>query len=210
MQYDGIVSRQLNRRLSRPLAGVLANTAVTPNMVTILVLVFALATGAMVAAGWSIAGGIAIQLTAILAGLGGDLARVRGATSRFGEVIDGIAGRYAEAAILAGMTVYAVRFETFSLPEVMGLLALGSILTLSYSDARIEASLGSKLAGRPSDLIFGLASADVRLIIAAIGTVAGQCYWTLAILATISALTIIWRLAYLRRITGAIGSRPPS
>jgi phosphatidylglycerophosphate synthase len=204
VQYDGIVSRQLNRRLSRPLAGLLANTSLAPGLVATLVLGVALATGAMVAAGWSIAGGIAIQATAILAGLGADLARVRGATSRFGDVIDGIAGRYAEAAILAGMTIYAVRFETLPQPEVMGLLALGGALTLSYSDARIEASLGRRVVGHPADLVFGLASPDVRLLIAAVGTVAGQCYWTLAVLTAITGLTIAWRLFYLRRIAGAI------
>lgn len=203
MQYDGIISRQLNRRLSRPVARALANTAIGPNLVTSLVLLFALATGAMVAAGWSIAGGVAVQLTSMLEGVGGDLSRVRSATTRFGEVIDGIAGRYAEAAILAGMTIYAVRFETLPRPEVAGVLALGAALTVSYSYARIEASLGKKLTARPPDLVFGLASQDVRLLIAAIGTVVGQCYWTLVVLTTISTLTIVWRLAYLRRVASA-------
>ena len=50
----------------------------------------------------------------------------------------------------------------------------------------------------PSDGLFGLASRDVRSLVAAIGTVAGQCYWTLVVLAAASALTVAWRLAYLR------------
>lgn len=204
VQYDGIISRHLNRRLSRPVARVLATSPVTPNLVTILVLLFALATAAMVAAGWSIAGGIAIQLTSMLGGVSADLSRVRGAPTRFAEVIDGIADHFAEAAILAGMTVYAFRFETLPRPEFVGTLALGAALTLGYSHSRIEASLGKKLTTASPDLVFGGASQDARLLIAAIGTVAGQCYWTLVILAAFSGLTIAWRLAYLRRITGAI------
>jgi hypothetical protein len=98
------------------------------------------------------------------------------------------------------MTIYAVRFETLPRPEVAGMLALGTALTVAYSHARIEASLGKKLGGTKPDLVFGLASHDLRLLIAAIGTVAGQCYWTLVVLTAISALTIAWRLAYLRRL----------
>jgi hypothetical protein len=33
--------------------------------------------------------------------------------------------------------------------------------------------------------------------------VAGQCYWTLIVLAAISALTVAWRLLYLRITVGA-------
>ena len=60
---------------------------------------------------------------------------------------------------------------------------------------RIEASM----ALAPSDGIFGFASRDVRSLVAAVGTIAGQCYWTLVVLAVISALTVAWRLIYLRR-----------
>lgn len=200
VQYDGIVSRQLNRRLSRPVARALVHTPIAPGLMTGLVFLLALATGAMIAAGWSIAGGIAIQLVSVLDGVSGDLSRLRNAVSRFGEVIEGIGGRYSEAAILAGMTLYAIRFETFPRPEVAGMLALGTALTVAYSHARIEASLGKKLADTKADRVFGLASHDLRLLIAAIGTVAGQCYWTLIVLAAISGLTIAWRLAYLRRL----------
>lgn len=49
-----------------------------------------------------------------------------------------------------------------------------------------------------ADAVFGMASRDVRLLVAAIGTVAGQCYWTLVVLAVASGLTIAWRLLYLR------------
>ena len=58
MAYDGLVSRYLNRPLSRPAARLLAPTPVTPNMVTVFTLLLACAAGAMVAAGWTIAGGI--------------------------------------------------------------------------------------------------------------------------------------------------------
>jgi hypothetical protein len=39
-------------------------------------------------------------------------------------------------------------------------------------------------------------------LVAAVGTVAGQCYWTLIVLAVISGATIAWRLVYLRVTVG--------
>jgi hypothetical protein len=83
-------------------------------------------------------------------------------------------------------------------------LALAASLAVSYSRARIEASL----ALEPSDGVFGLASRDVRLLIAAIGTVAGQCYWTLVVIAVLAALTVVWRLVYMR--LRGIGVAPES
>ena len=203
MTYDGLVSRYLNRPLSRPLARSLRPTPLTPNQVTAFTLLLAIATGAMVAAGWNIAGGIAIQAVSVIDGVDGELARLKDRATRFGGVFDAVTDRYADAIILAGMTVYAVRLEDHPRPEFVGALALGAALIVSYSRARIEADLPDIAASGNLDSIFGLASRDVRLLAAAIGTVLGQCYWTLIILAAVSGLTIAWRLLYLRITVGA-------
>lgn len=199
MGYDGVVSRYLNRPLSRPAARALARTRVTPNAVTLFTLGLACAAGTFVALGWNVAGGVLIQAVSVVDGVDGELARARALATRFGAVLDAVTDRYADAVMLGGMTVYAVRFEDWARPEAIGMLALAASLTVSYSRARIEASLDVQ----PSDGVFGLASRDARLLAAAIGTAAGQCYWTLAGIAIASALTVAWRLLYLRfRVTG--------
>lgn len=202
MAYDGIVSRYLNRPLSRPAARALSRTRVTPNQVTVVTLLVAIAAGAATAAGWNIAGGIAIQAASVADGVDGELARLRAMSTRFGEVLDAVTDRYADAIMLGGMTVYAARFEDHPHPEFVGMLALAGALIVSYSRARIEASM--HLA--PSDGLFGLASRDVRSLVAAIGAVLGLVYATLIVLAVASALTVAWRLVYLKA-TGA--GRPP-
>ena len=207
MTYDGLVSRYLNRPLSRPVARGLRPTPLTPNQVTTFTLLLAVATGAMIAAGWNIAGGIAIQAVSVIDGVDGELARLKDRATRFGGVFDAVSDRYADAIMLAGMTVYAVRFEDYPRPEFVGALALGAALIVSYSRARIEADLPDVAASGNLDSVFGLASRDVRLLVAAIGTVLGQCYWTLIILAAVSGLTIAWRLLYLRITVG--GRRLP-
>lgn len=203
MTYDGIVSRYLNRPLSRPAARALQGTAITPNAVTTFTVLLAFATGAMIAAGWNIAGGILIQAVSVIDGVDGELARLKSQATRFGAVFDAVTDRYGDAAMLAGMTVYAVRFESHPHPEFIGMLAVSAALIVSYSRARIEADLPDVVAGGSLDSVFGLASRDVRSLVAAAGTVAGQCYWTLIVLAVMSAATIAWRLAYLRVTVGA-------
>lgn len=203
MTYDGIVSRYLNRPLSRPLARVLRWTPLTPNTVTSFTLLLALASGVAIAAGWNIAGGIAIQAVSVLDGVDGELARLKNMATRFGGVFDAVTDRYADAAILAGMTVFAVRFEGHPHPEFVGMLALSAALIVSYSRARIEADLPDVIESGRLDSVFGLASRDVRSLIAAIGAVVGQCYWTLIVLAAVSALTVAWRLVYLRVTVGS-------
>lgn len=207
MTYDGLVSRYLNRPISRPIARGLHSTAVTPNAVTAFTVLLAFATGGMVAAGWNIAGGILVQAVSVIDGVDGELARLKDRATRFGAVFDAVTDRYADAAMLAGMTVFAVRFEDRAHAEFVGLLALGAALIVSYSRARIEADLPDVVAEGRLDSVFGLASRDVRLLIAAVGTVAGQCYATLLILAVLSGITIAWRLLYLRVKVG--GRRLP-
>lgn len=202
MAYDGIVSRYLNRPVSRPMARALTATPVTPNGVTLFTLAFAAVTAAMLAAGWNVAGGIAIQLVSVVDGVDGELARLRNAATRFGGVLDAVTDRYADALMIGGMTVYAVRFEDYARPEAVGMLALAGSLIVSYSRARIEASLfpgGDASGGLGSlDSVFGLASRDVRSLVMAIGAVLGQCYLALVLVAALTAATIAWRLLYLR------------
>ena len=101
MTYDGIVSRYLNRPLSRPLARALRRTPLTPNTVTSFTLLLALASGGAMAAGWNIAGGIAIQAVSVIDGVDGELARLKNMATRFGGVFDAGSDRDSGEAIMA-------------------------------------------------------------------------------------------------------------
>jgi phosphatidylglycerophosphate synthase len=201
VSYDGLVSRTLNRPLSRPMARGLSHTPVTPNMTTAFTLLLAMITTLLIATGFQAIGGIGIQVVSVIDGVDGELARLKNQATRFGAIFDAVSDRYADALMLGGMTIYAVRFEGHPHAEAIGMLALAGSLIISYSRARIEASMGAEAVearGHSADLVFGLASRDVRSLIAAIGTVAGQCYITLIVLAVMCGVTIAWRLAYLR------------
>ena len=189
---EGPVSRYLNRRLSEPLARLLAPTPLTPNQVSFLSLLVALGALAAFATGQPIAAGLLIQTSSIVDGVDGDLARLQGRASRFGAVFDAVLDRYADAAIVGGMTWWAWSHPELSGPQpiVVGFAALVGFFAVSYSRARLEAEGYRGLLSGGALLV----SRDVRLLVAAIGSVVGQTYWTLMVLGAMSYLVLVWRL----------------
>ena len=193
--YEGPVSRYLNRPLSRPAAAALAHTAVTPNQVSLFALATAGAAFALFAGGWNIAAGLVVHASSVIDGIDGDLARAKRMTSTFGGVFDAALDRWADVLIFSGMALWAAEHEGWELAPVAGFLAVVGSLLVSYSRARIEASTDAQA----TDLLFGLASRDVRLFIAAIGAIIGLAYFTLWTIAIATLLTVCWRLVSLPR-----------
>ncbi len=189
---EGPVSRYLNRRLSRPLARLLAPTPVTPNQVSLFSFLVALGAFASFGLGLAIVAGLLIQASSVIDGVDGDLARLQGRTSRFGALFDAFLDRLADAVIVGGMAWWAWDHPGSSGPEpfVVGLATLTGFLLVSYSRARMEGEGYRELVAGPALL----ASRDVRLLIAAAGSVVGQAYWTLVVLGSMSFATLLWRL----------------
>jgi phosphatidylglycerophosphate synthase len=193
---EGPVSRYLNRRASVPIARVLAHTPATPNQVSVAALVTALAAAALLVAGRNIEAGVLIQASSIVDGVDGDLARAKAMASKFGGLFDAVLDRYADAVIVAGMAWWAHEREDWPAAFVLGFVAAVGAIMVSYSRARIETEGGRDAASG----LLGLASRDVRLLALALGAAAGQCWWTLAVVAAGSYSTVAWRMWAFRRI----------
>lgn len=190
---DGLISRYLNRRLSRPLARGAARRGLTPNQVTALSTAFALTVPLLFAANRPRLAGIAIQAASVADGVDGDLARLTDSATRFGAVLDAVSDRYADAAILAGMTAWSRKHERRPATALIGLGALVGSLMVSYSRARTEAE-----TGKPAEAGFlGYATRDVRLLVAALGSMAGRVHTTLLILALATNFSVLRRLRLL-------------
>ena len=173
------------------MARLLARTPATPNQVSVGALVVALGSMAAYIAGVGYLGGILAQLSSIVDGADGDLARLKGMTSAFGGFFDAILDRYADAAVLLGLTYWAAEGNSVGVWSV-GFAALAGTFAVTYTRARIET-----LPGRPFDS--GLASAasrDIRLMIVMIGSIAGLGYATLLVIAILTNSVValrIWR-----------------
>ena len=198
---EGLVSRYLNRRLSRPLAALMARTPCTPNQVSLLSFLMALASFWLFAAGQNIWAGVVAQLSSVVDGVDGDLARIKGMSSRFGGFFDAVLDRYADVAILGGLTYWASEFEAkvTGLPVLLtGLLAIVGSLMVSYSRARAEATWGGTFPG----LAGSLASRDMRILIVMVGAIIGQGTATIALLAVLTNVAVLWRIVVAKRGLG--------
>ena len=187
--YNGWVSRHLNRHVSRPMARLLARTPATPNQVSVGALLVAVGSMAAYIAGVGYLGGILAQVSSIVDGADGDLARLKGMTSAFGGFFDSVLDRYADSAVLLGLTYWAAEGNGVGVWSV-GFAALAGTFAVTYTRARIET-----VPGRPFDRgLTSVASRDVRLMTVMIGSIAGFGFATLLVIAVLTNSVVVLRV----------------
>jgi len=193
--YDGFISKHINRKLSEPIARMLARTRLTPNQATWGAFGIAALSFASFVMGYNILGGILAQLSSIADGIDGSLARLKGMSSAFGSFLDSVLDRYADALIVLGMTLWALSHEGYPLVWLVGFLAIVGTLSVSYTRARVDPE--HRLIfdrGLPS-----IASRDIRLLLIMLGGISGQVYFCLLAIAILTNLVVFYRLGYSRR-----------
>ena len=124
----GVIDRQLNRRAAALLVKAVYRTRVTPNQLTWISAIAGVISGALFAQGEPaafVAAGIAAQLSSIIDGADGMLARARGQCSSYGSHLDLFLDRIIDFSIFAGIALGAGRH--FQVPHLLtlGLLATG-------------------------------------------------------------------------------------
>jgi len=193
--YDGFISKHINRKLSEPIARMLARTRLTPNQATWGAFGIAALSFASFVMGYNILGGILAQLSSIADGIDGSLARLKGMSSAFGSFLDSVLDRYADALIVLGMTLWALSHEGYPQVWLVGFLAIVGTLSVSYTRARIDPE--HRLIfdrGLPS-----IASRDIRLFLIMLGGISGQVYFCLLAIAILTNLVVFYRLGYSHR-----------
>ncbi len=188
--YDGFVSRHLNRRISRPIARLLAHTPATPNQVSFAAIAVALGSMVCFIIGQNIPGALLAQASSIIDGVDGDLARLKNMASEFGGFMDTILDRYADSVIYSGLIIWAAQTTDSNLVWIVGFWALAGTFVVTYTRARIQ--------GLPRDVfdkgIASFASRDVRLFVLMIGALAGQGFATIIALAALTNVVVLIRL----------------
>ncbi|MCH7793453.1 MAG: CDP-alcohol phosphatidyltransferase family protein [Planctomycetes bacterium] len=156
----------------------------------------AIAAGAFVSFlyGLHIVGGLLAQLSSIVDGVDGDLARLTGSSSRFGGFLDAVIDRYSDSLILLGVSVWAASGDDPTLAWVAGFAALAGSFAVTYTRARIDEGHRT-LFDRG---LASLASRDVRLLIVMIGGVAGIGIPTLVLIALLTNIVVILRVVQAR------------
>jgi len=193
--YDGYVSRYINRRISDPIAKILARTGVTPNQISWAAFGLAALSFLSFIYNWNITGGLLAQLSSVIDGVDGSLARLKGMSSSFGGFLDSILDRYADILILLGLTMWSASNEVYPYVWLLGFLSITGTIGVSYSRARVSAELQHHFDRG----FLSLASRDIRLFIVMIGAIIGQGYFCLIVIATLTHLIIISRLIFAYR-----------
>ncbi|MBW2038647.1 MAG: NTP transferase domain-containing protein, partial [Deltaproteobacteria bacterium] len=176
---DGLISRYINRKFStRIFTPLLLKThrGITPNQVSILSFIVGLISSLYFFLGHAIIGALLIQISSILDGCDGEIARLKHMQSSLGDFIDAVLDRYVDGLIFLGIFYYSLigigNKETFGfywspliIFIIFGFAILGHLM-ISYTSAKSVANFGYKYKGK---LIAAGRGRDFRLFLLFIG-----------------------------------------
>jgi CDP-diacylglycerol--glycerol-3-phosphate 3-phosphatidyltransferase len=194
----GSNARPAVARFWAPVVARLARAGVTPDMVTIIGTVGAVAGAAvLIGTGHLFWGAFTVTVFVLLDMLDGALARARGGGTVFGAVLDSVGDRAADAAIFASLAWWFSGGGDNRLLVLLALICLVLGILTSYIKARAEG------VGLSCDV--GIVERTERLLLALFGTgLAGlgvpyALHVALWVLLAGSAVTVVQRVLAVRR-----------
>ena len=180
---DGPVSRHLNRSISTRISKYLLKTNITPNQISLFSFIFSMV-GALFFffGGYAnlLIGGILAQISSIIDGCDGEIARLKFQTSEFGGWYDAVLDRYADAFLLFGLTYYTYILEENLIYIFIGFLAIIGAFVNSYTADKYDGIMKKNLTRGKHYFRIGR---DVRIGIIFIGTLINQPALVLFIIA---------------------------
>jgi CDP-diacylglycerol--glycerol-3-phosphate 3-phosphatidyltransferase len=183
------IRRNLAHRITDPIVGILSKSGITPNALTSINLALNIAAAFIIATGHFLIGGILVLVAGLFDLLDGALARFIKQTTRFGAILDSVADRISEAAILCGLLIWYIPQQGTSLEIVLIFVVLIGSFLVSYIRARAE-GLGWQCQ-------VGLFTRAERVIVLAIGLLINQIFIVLCVLVVFVFFTVVQRLVYI-------------
>lgn len=192
-QYDSLTDflRTQATVITHPIARVLEKLGLHPNTVTLLGLLLNIGTGAVIASGRLVLGGVFVLLASAVDSLDGALARVSGAKSRFGAFLDSTLDRISEGALLFGLLAWLLRQGATTEIYLVFLILLGSVM-VSYTRARAE--------GVGYTCKVGILTRLERVVLLGAGLIFGWVRPTLIIMAIFTWFTVVQRVWHVYRL----------
>ncbi len=205
---DGLISRYINRKFSIKIFTPLLlkiYKRITPNQVSILSFIVGLISSLYFFLGHAIIGALLIQISSILDGSDGEIARLKHMQSSLGNFIDAILDRYADGFILLGMFYYSLAkiggkeiFEVYWSPltiSIISVLAILGNLMVSYTSAKSVVNFGYRYKGK---WIVAGRGRDLRLFLLFIGGIMTYFHpifllFALIIIAIQTNTIVLWR-----------------
>jgi CDP-diacylglycerol--glycerol-3-phosphate 3-phosphatidyltransferase len=183
------IRKDLAHRITDPIVRILSRSGITPNALTFINLALNIVAAYVIATGHFLLGGVLVLVAGLFDLLDGALARFTKQTTRFGAILDSVADRISEAAILCGLLIWYIPQEEASLEIVLIFVVLIGSFLVSYIRARAE-GLGWQCQ-------VGLFTRAERVIVLAIGLLINQIFIALCVLVIFVFITVVQRLVYL-------------
>lgn len=194
---DGPISRILNRSISIKISELFLKTKITPNQISLMSFITSFIGALFFYVGeyiFLIIGGILVQLSSIIDGCDGEVARLKLIQTKYGGWFDAVLDRYADAIIIFGMIHgHWILYNNLIIWTIGFAALVGSFLN-SYTADKYDAIFENRIE-KISKWRMGR---DVRLFLILLGALSNQILITLAILAIISNFEAIKRLIMLR------------
>jgi CDP-diacylglycerol---glycerol-3-phosphate 3-phosphatidyltransferase len=198
-------ARAVAEQIVRPVAA----WGISPNVVSLLGLVFNGVAAGVIAVGLLRWGGALVLLAGIFDMFDGAVARAQQRTTRFGAFLDSTLDRYAEGMLFLGVILSALRVGHATSQEnwIIALAYVAALfsLTVSYIRARAE--------GVGLECKVGLMERPERVILLGVGLLIGGAswlLWVLVILVVTTGFTGVQRIVHVWRQSGKITMPAPS
>jgi len=189
---DGPVSRYLNRPLSRRITRHLVNREITPNQITSLSFAISILSAVLFFIPnyiYLLLGSILAQLSSVIDGCDGEVARLKFSESNFGKWFDAVLDRYADAFMLFGFTYHSF-IHGGMVNLIAGFLAIIGSFMNSYTADKYDGLMRRlKRGGRTFRI-----GRDVRVFLIFLGGIANQT------LITLSTIAILMNVENIRRV----------
>jgi CDP-L-myo-inositol myo-inositolphosphotransferase len=194
---DGPVSRLLNRRLSVPVSWLLARFRPSPDVLSVLSFLIGVVGAVFLGAGEGVIGGILVQACSVLDGVDGEVARLTLRAGPRGTLWDGFLDRLGDAAVCAGLGVWAFAQGAESMWVVVLVTAATSGAMLSMATKDRVAALGLE---PPSErrIAWLLGGRDGRLFLVFLLGLLGEPVWALGVTASTSLISAALRVGFAR------------
>jgi phosphatidylglycerophosphate synthase len=198
LTLDDLRSKSL--AVTEPLAALAERAGATPNVISLLSMIFALAAGALYylsADGVSLLylAALMVLLNSVFDAVDGALARRTGQAEPKGDFLDHVIDRYADMAILVGIVLAGYVSEAWGIFAVMGVL-LTSYLGTQAQALRLGRLYGG-IMGRADRLTLILAATIANAL--SPGDVAGLSIlgWAVILITVASHITALQRIVFI-------------
>ncbi len=180
---DGPISRYLNRPISIRITRHLLKTDLGPNHISLFSFILSVIGGLFFFLGGYIYlafGAVLVQISSILDGCDGEIARLKFQATEFGGWFDAVLDRYADAFLLFALAYYVYSPDKNPLVLFIGFLAIIGTFMNSYTADKYDGLMKRKLGPGKYYLRLGR---DVRMFIIFIGALINQPLFALVFIA---------------------------